>query len=208
MKIKNIENINIRKSIVFLLGCIGLIIVIVLDKLYWKVGIFAEGYPDLTTGHIVRSIIIFMSILAILWSLIGITNNQPMLMLEDNSGMPLEQLSILGVVFISIIILFIFIFESSLFNALSLEDSFIEWVSALLLFASCIITAVSSSKIRNISNIPKVTKISIAFLSLVLFIVTMEEVSWFQRILEIETPKIFDANYQNEMNYITFILIP
>jgi hypothetical protein len=140
------------------------------------------------------------------WSLIG--SSRPKLRLDESRGVPLEQLSILGVVFISVVILFLFIFEPSIFNALSLEDGIIEWGSAILLFGSCIITAISFSKSRNVSNIPKGTQLSIALLSLVFFVMTMEEVSWFQRVLEIETPKVFDANSQNEMNLHNFYTNP
>ena len=61
--------------IVFILGCTGLIAVMVFDKLYWGTNILAEGWPDFSPGHIVRSIIIFFSTLAMLWSFISSNTN-------------------------------------------------------------------------------------------------------------------------------------
>lgn len=202
MKTKNIENGKTVAIIVFLIGCIGLVSVILLDKLYWHAGVFSEGWPNLSLGHLIRSIIIFISILAIFWSLIG--SSKPKLILDESNGVPLERLSIVGTLSVSVIFLFLFIFKPSIFNALSLEDGPIEWGSALLLFGSCIIIFISFSKSRNVLNIPKGTQLSLALLSLVFFVIAMEEVSWFQRVLEIETPKAFDSNIQDEMNFHNF----
>jgi hypothetical protein len=180
----------------------GIFSVNALDKLYWGTSVFAEGWPNFSVGHLIRSIIIFISILAILGSLIG--SNRPKLIFDESNEVPLERLSILGVLFISCIFLFLFIFKPLIFNGLSLEDGLIEWGSALLLFGSCIIVAISFSKSRNVLNISKVTQLSIAILSFVFFVIAMEEVSWFQRVLEIEAPKIFDGNAQHEMNLHNF----
>ena len=202
----NIENIRIIKILVFSLGCIGLVSVMALDKLYWGTSILAEGWPDFSPGHITRSIIIFISLLAIFWSVVG--NSRQKFRLDEGGGLPLEQLSILGVAFISVVILFFFILAPSIFNALSLEDGVIEWGSAMLLFSSCAITAISFSKSRNVLNIQKDTQLSLALLAFVFFVMAMEEVSWFQRVLEIETPKVFDANLQHEMNLHNFYTNP
>ncbi len=176
------------------------------DKLYWSNGIFAEGWPDSSPVHIIRSIIIFISVLAMILSLIG--NSRLKLRLDENSEVPLEQLSIIGVLSISVVFLFLFIFKPSIFNTLSLEDGIIEWGSFALLFGSGIIAAISFFLSRNISVIPKGTQLSIALLSLIFFVIAMEEASWFQRTLEIETPKIFGANIQHEMNLHNFYTNP
>jgi len=199
---KNIEKGNTFSIIAFLLGCIGLVLVIVVDKLYWGTGVFREGWPDFSPGYLFRSIIIACSVVAIFWSLIG--SNRPKLILDDSNGVPYERLSILGVLSVSVIIIFLFIFESSTFNVLSLEDGPIEWGSALLLIFSCIVVAISFSKSRNVINFPVVVKLSLVLLSSVFFVMAMEEISWFQRIMEIETPKAFDGNIQHEMNLHNF----
>jgi len=209
LKSNSKKSINIIAIIVFLLGCTGLVAAMVLDKLYWGTHLLAEGWPDFSLGHIIRSIIIFISILAIFWSFIGIgSDTRPCLRLDESSGLPLEKLSILGVLSISVVIIFLFIFKPPIFNVLSLEDGIIEWGSATLLFGSCIVTVFYFVKSHYISHIPKSTRFSIALLSLVFFVMAMEEVSWFQRVLEIETPKEFEGNIQNEMNLHNFYTNP
>jgi len=140
------------------------------------------------------------------WSLIG--NSRPKLRFDENSEVPLEQLSIVGVLSISVAILLLFIFKPSIFNAISLEDGIIEWGSAVLLFGGCIVAGFSFFLSRRIPVIHKGAQLSIALLSLVFFVIAMEEVSWFQRTLEIETPKLFDANIQHEMNLHNFFTNP
>lgn len=197
--IKNSEFVSV---IVFLLGSIGLVSIMILDAKYWHVGIFKEGWPDFSLDHLIRSIIIFMSVFAILWSFIG--SNKSKLVLFERNRMPLVLLIILGTLSLSISILCLFIFDPKTFNTLSLEDGLIEWGSTLLLFGSCIITAVSFIKSRNVISFSKSIRFSLVFLSLVFFVMAMEEVSWFQRQLEIETPMAFNANLQGEMNFHNF----
>ena len=59
-------------------------------------------------------------------------------------------------------------------------------------------------KSKNKPHISKITRFSLASLSFVFFVMAMEEVSWFQRVLEIDTPKAFDNNMQKEMNLHNF----
>lgn len=172
------------------------------DKLYLGVGVLVEGWPKSSADYIIRSIVISISTLAMLWSLTS--GSRPKLILDERNGVRFERFSILGVMSASVVFLFLFIFSPLSFNTLSMEDGFIEWASAILLFGSCIVSAISFSKTRNASGIPRGTQLSLAILSLVFFVIAMEEVSWFQRVLEIETPKAFEGNYQKEMNLHNF----
>jgi len=54
------------------------------------------------------------------------------------------------------------------------------------------------------SDSRKLIKFSLLALSFVFFIMAMEEVSWFQRILQVETPDTFKENLQGEMNLHNF----
>ncbi len=174
-----------------------------LDKRYWHIGIFTEKWPDFSLDHLIRSFIIFISILAILWSLIG--KNKPRIsLIKNNDRRPLFLSYLLGIFSLSIIISYLFISDQKTFSTLSLEDGLIEWLSALLLFGSCIIMAVSYIKIRKVIIFSKSIRFSLLFLSLVFFVIAMEEISWFQRQLGIETPAVFDANLQGEINLHNF----
>ena len=160
--------------------------------------IFQEGWPNFTILYKIRSIIIFFFTVAMFWSLIG--GRRPKLVLSESNGVSIERGSILFVVFISVIILFLFIFEPVTFNELSKEDNIVEWGSVLFLFGSCFITILSFFNYNHELKSSKTTRLSFVLLSLVFFIMAMEEVSWFQRVMEIETPKLFEGNKQHEMN--------
>lgn len=198
MQNRNIEKPSTVSIILFIAGCFGLIIVTALDKFYWHTDILAIGYPDFSHGHLIRSIVICFSIVAVLRALID--KNKPTITLVDNYKFPTEILWILGTLFISVIFLFLFIFEPEVFSISSLEDGPTEWGSALLSFSSCIIFFITFLKCRNNLNIPRFTKLSLVLLSLVFFIIAMEEISWCQRVLDFKTTKVFDDNQQQETN--------
>lgn len=87
----------------------------------------------------------------------------------------------------------------SLFNDIALEDGLIEELSFLFLACAAMIMAIASYTFRrNRDN-------QMAFLtivgSLVLFVLSMEEVSWFQRFFNIESSSFFiEYNSQHETN--------
>ena len=142
---------------------------------------------------------------AIFWSLIS---NRGTARPEISAGTRLEKASILGVLTISSVFVAIFIFKPATFSTLSLEDNLIEWASAILLFGSSITVALSFLQSRNIARTPRGTQLSAALLSLLFFVMAMEEVSWLQRVLGIETPKEFHANIQLEINLHNFYTNP
>lgn len=197
-----IENIKPVNAMLFLLGTIGIISIIAFDKIYWQLGPFKEGLPDFSPGHLIRSGLIFIFVFVIFWSLIG--NNKPKFLLSENNEMHSTPMFILGALSFSISTICLFIFAPKSFSTLSLEDGLIEWASTLLLFGSCFIMAASFLKTRNVKNISKSIRYSLFFLSLVFFVIAMEEVSWFQRQLEIETPMSFSDNLQGELNFHNF----
>jgi hypothetical protein len=202
MKIKSLKVDFTIEKIIFLIGCLCLVSITALDILDSDFKILEEGWPDFSVRYIFRSIIIFTSILALFWSLIG--HRRPKVVISESNGVSLEQVVILMVLFISVILLFIFIFKPSTFNAISKEDNIIEWGSSLLLFGSCFITAFSYLKNYHVLKNSKLIRLSLGLLSLAFIIMAMEEVSWFQRELQIETPKLFESNSQKEMNLHNF----
>jgi hypothetical protein len=187
-------------KIVFLIACLGIVSVTLMDKLYWNDSILKEGWPNFSDRHIIQSIVIFISIIALFWSLVG--KQRPSLELSLNFG--IERLSIFATILLSVIILFLFIFQPSDFQELSKEDSILEWGSALLVFGSCFIMLYSLIKNSHGITNSKLIRFSLGFLSFCFFVMAMEEVSWFQRVIEIETPTSFQDNYQNEINLHNF----
>jgi hypothetical protein len=202
MQAKNKNDSHIFAMGLFLLGAIGLSSILVLDKLYWQRGFLAEGWPDFSPSYLIRSVIIFISMVAIFCSFTG--SKKPHFTLAENKGFSLEKLSIFTTLSISLSILGLFIFKPKVFNDLSLEDSPIEWLSALLLFGSCMMVAIFFLKSRKTLKISKFSQFSLMILCFLFFLMAMEEISWFQRVLEIETPETFNNNFQGEMNLHNF----
>lgn len=118
------------------------------------------------------------------------------------------------------LILWMSLFASALFLALYVgaprryayfgrEDAIIENTSALLAGAAALfflLAALRCSKHRS-SQTRWHGGGSLA-LALAAFLVAMEEISWFQRVLEIETPASFAGNLQQEMNLHNFATDP
>ena len=199
----NFSKVRTTISVVpFLIGITGIIFVIILDKTYWQTYIFAEGWPNFSSDYLIRSGVIFISVFITLWSLIG--KNKPTFLLSKNNKTLLIPFSIFSTLCFSIIIICLFIYAPETFSALSLEDGLIEWASALLLFGSFILMATSFLKTRNVIRLSKTIWFSLGILSLAFFVLAMEEISWFQRQLEIDSPELFNSNWQGEMNLHNF----
>ena len=129
---------------------------------------------------------------------------KPIFLISERKGASFELASIIMVLFISVITLSLFMFNPSTFNKLSKEDNVIEWGSAILLFGSFLFTGLTMLNYHRSSNNLSFVKLFIGLMSLAFFIIFMEEVSWFQRVLEVKTPESFGSNVQDEMNLHNF----
>lgn len=85
-------------------------------------------------------------------------------------------------------------------NRLAREDGPVETLSALLLLAAGGVFAGVALRARRRAAWRTATIAAAAAVAGLLFLTAMEEVSWFQRYLEIETPALLSANDQGEMN--------
>ena len=117
----------------------------------------------------------------------------------------LKELIIWMVLTINIIFLTIFLTNTGLYLKLGDEDGLVETLSAAIYFLNCFIFIY----IILILNLQRPRPgylffvISFVFVA-IFFVVGMEEVSWFQRILSLETPVLFGDNQQREMNLHNF----
>jgi hypothetical protein len=98
----------------------------------------------------------------------------------------------------------LFVADPILFNRFSLEDGPVEWPSALLPLASSVVLLyafflVLRSRRRDLRR--RLALLGTAGAALVLFCLGMEEISWMQRIFQIDTPAMFAGNMQHEMNF-------
>ncbi|RJQ42272.1 MAG: hypothetical protein C4534_10735 [Gaiellales bacterium] len=87
------------------------------------------------------------------------------------------------------------------FTGMAQEGGFIETASAAMSFLSFFILIIASVRIWRTGNPARVRYlIPAVLLVLYFFVMGMEEVSWFQRVLGYETPALLAGNSQGEIN--------
>ena len=190
------------RKIVFFVCITCLLLILPYDKFYLDRFIFLEGKSIFSINYIIRSFIILISIAGLIWSLIG--NRKPRFAIHNENGISLERLSILLTLFLAMAILLLFMLRPNIFSALSHEDNIVEYSSSFLLFGCSFITAFSLFKNETDYNKSRYIRLSFAFIAIIFFIMAMEEISWFQRILKIKTPDFLALNIQNEINIHNF----
>jgi hypothetical protein len=78
-----------------------------------------------------------------------------------------------------------------------IEDSFVEWATVIFLLSAMIVSICRIIRLRNVR--PRLFMAVTAFLALVCFFGAGEEISWGQRIFDIQTPEYFQTyNQQGE----------
>jgi hypothetical protein len=126
---------------------------------------------------------------------------------NENSG-PLAALGVTASA-LSVVFTMIFVASPQAFYALGVEDSLIEWSSALLLFAGCGIFLYASVVLFGVKRERARTAAVISLgMGVFLFFLGMEEVSWFQRVIGYDTPAAFSTNQQQEFNLHNFKTVP
>ncbi len=102
---------------------------------------------------------------------------------------------------LSALFLALYLFKPGAFGRLALEAGVIENFSALFLLGASILLALAFIRHKEQSN---ALRVCLAVGSLVLFVMAMEEISWFQSFLGFRTPDYFAGNSQNETNLHNF----
>ena len=101
----------------------------------------------------------------------------------------------------------VFLVSPGAFNALSLEDGSVEWVSALLpIAASLLLTWRGVWLLLDRQGRGKGgwTGMILLLSAALLFVLGMEEISWMQRVFGIATPEALKSNIQGEINFHNF----
>ncbi|MDQ6950943.1 MAG: hypothetical protein Q9M26_04695 [Mariprofundales bacterium] len=191
-----------RVITLFVLGCLGIFSVAMLDILYWHTTIFAEGIPQFSVGYIARSALIFISVLVMFLALLS-KRWQYVARFDDDQGR-MKIAIIVAALSFSLLFLLLFMFRHALFSAYSLEDAPVEWASAVFLFCGSALFFIACFRAKYRFLASATIYLSLALLSFILFIIAMEEVSWFQRVLTIQTPEMFANTPQHEMNLHNF----
>ena len=104
--------------------------------------------------------------------------------------------SILSLTIVSTV--FLFYYSNSVYNSFVAEDGIIEYLTAIFLLSISIFLI---KKLFEMENIISVNNLGIIIFSIIFFFGFGEEISWGQRIFDIETPPFFsENNLQSETN--------
>jgi len=124
---------------------------------------------------------------------------------EEIISLRVKKLIALAILVLSLFFLYIFLTHARIFNLLAREDRPIEASSAILHFINCAIFVYIFFALRRYLNQKRMYYLFISLsIALLFFVIAMEEVSWFQRILSIRTPELFNQNLQHEINLHNF----
>ncbi len=95
----------------------------------------------------------------------------------------------------------LFVLEAGAVDAYVEEDGVVETLGALALFAASVLFAMTLFRSHGSTGVATVKKVALALLSVLFFFGAGEEISWGQRIFEIETPAgLVEDNAQEETN--------
>ena len=201
-KTKGTETKRLISVLIVLLSGVILVTIPFLDKFYFKSGFLEENVPIFSTGQILRSLIILISLSAMIFSLINLSLSKPFLI--EIIGIQFEKIFLIVTDFLAMLFLIIFLVAPLTFSNLSKEDGLIEWSSMILSLCGSFIFIASLLRSRKSQNIPLIVRGTFLLFGLLLFLIAMEEISWFQRILKFQTPNEFSHNSQNEFNFHNF----
>jgi len=177
-------------------------------SLYRLVGSLSEDIPRLYGSYAFRSLFFILSSIL----LVAIVHVRS-LTKQRQSGIPPrkvrwsknQSLLATGVLSTNFLFLTLLALNPELFSMLALEGSFVEPLSALFFFLGAAVLGWQAYRTVSRTFPHKLLILAgLGGLALVFFVIAMEEVSWFQRVLEFETPESFGSNLQGEFNLHNF----
>lgn len=111
----------------------------------------------------------------------------------------------IGALSVALLSVGLLLIQPVLFSLLAREDIFIEPISALFLFAAAAVLLFQVWRVKRHSFSHKRWLIvGLCGLAALFFVIAMEEVSWFQRVVSLETPEAFAFNKQGKFNLHNF----
>ncbi len=191
---KRYISISLSLVIIFLSYFIG--------RTYFDVGVWWDGAPTYSPFFIVRSSFVFIAAILLFNFLASpLTSNKKAPAYSETSFPKLWILYICTTVGSAVLL----VISPNWFSQLAQEDVFVETLSWYLNFGAAIILLWTILVIKNQEMPFKV--LTLTFLGLgagLLKLIGLEEVSWFQRTFNIQTPNSFSSNQQNETNIHNF----
>lgn len=168
---------------------------VILELVIWDRSMLLEGSPIFSLSYYARSLFIILIAVCFVYDLGAFDNKKGFFEPITKIG----WFSAISSVIICVVILSILVYDVGKFSKFSLEDGWVEYGSAVFSFLSSFILFFTFLRVYKVDN--WIVKLSILGMSGAFFILAMEEISWFQRILKFETPELMQGNIQNEINF-------
>jgi len=179
-----------------------LVIVVGIDTVLIDRGLWDEGEPVWDLAHILRTALIGVAAASVIMALVEWNGPR-----RSATGVPFQRFDR---VFVLAIPLGAAFFVSLLavspryFTRFALEDRPVEWVSVVLLFVAAGLTVLATRQVIARATSGRWWAVGPLGLAVLFFLIAMEEVSWFQRVLDVETPDALASNAQGELNFHNF----
>ena len=172
----------------------------IVRKYVYLQGPLIKGTPEASGIYLVSTACIIISLLLVYYPLQN-TSRVSLAVFSNNNKH--QHTSIALAVALSVFFTFLLFFNQTYFNSISYEDQSIEWLSFFFLLGGAFLLFINLNKIRKIKNLIELC-VPLLFFLVLYILIAMEEVSWFTRLINIETPELFYANDQNEINLHNF----
>lgn len=185
------------RSISGLMGALLITVVLVSDQARDLGGMFEEGPPRTGAIDLCRSAALALGAIGLVWAFRPRTQGAPPP--RDLGGRCAERAGILGAATTLAAFSLGLVAGPDTLNRLVVEDGVAEWASALLWFLAA--GLVVSGRPKSALRLETLAAVGIAGMYLVL---GLEEISWFQRVLDIEATGRFANNAQHETNLHNF----
>lgn len=203
-KIRNTFQFNGNAEVIILISGTLLLIAasVFIDFIVLNTSPLAETAPRFSPVYIMKSMLVLTASLLLVQSILKISRKHlqnSIKRIRLRLGRPAKFR--LAVVFlISTGFIALFIISPELFSALCREDQPVEMLSSILFFVCCAIFLEVFLMALKFRKKQYFLIVSSAALLIIFFLIGMEEISWFQRVLGIDTPSVFAGNMQKEMN--------
>ncbi|MGE5365294.1 MAG: hypothetical protein ACM3SM_14275 [Bacteroidota bacterium] len=203
-KIRNIFQLTGNAQVIILISGTLLLIAasVFIDFIVLKTSPLVETTPKFSPVYIMKSLLVLTASLLLIESILKVSrkhlqNSIKRIRLRLGRAAKFR----LAVVFlISSGFIVLFIISPELFSALCREDQPVEMLSSILFFVCCAIFLEVFIMAVKFGRNQYFLIVSSAALLIIFFLIGMEEISWFQRVLGIDTPSAFAGNIQKEMN--------
>lgn len=193
---------RVRVDVVLLVAGVALLIaVLALDHAVFDRGLAEEGPPIWSGGHLVRTTALALGSALLVVGARRMATRLPV-RAEPQRNRPEQRLAAAIGSVVALVSVVLVVGDPELLSQLVREDQVVEWASAILAFMAA---AAFGGAARRSGRHAVATALAALAMAGGCLLLGLEEISWFQRVLDIESPEfMLDRNGQQETNLHNF----